>query len=285
MRCVWLIVSITSKSPLAVIRTALHVARASLPAYSHVSSPKKFTQHQLFACLVLKSFLRLDYRGVVAHLVDCPSLVEAIGLDHIPHYTTLQKAARRLLTVPHARKLLATTVRRHMKRRKRVGRAAIDSTGLESSSASNYFVRRRAATGSPWKSMVYHRFPKLVVLCQTDSHMILASRSCRGPMPDVIDFQPLLGEASQNLRFDAVLADAGYDSEANHRFGRETCRVRTIIPAKRGPRTIKPAAGRYRRLMQTRFDGERPVNPTPGFQRRPVRACLRSASMCQQCWG
>ena len=31
--------------------------------------------------------------------------------------------------------------------------------------------------------------------------------------------------------------------------------------------------------------GKRPANPTPGFQRRPVRACLRSASMCQQCWG
>ena len=218
--------SITSKSPLAVIRTALQVAQASLPLYSHPSSPKKFTQHQLFACLVLKSFMRLDYRGAVTLLVDCPSLTEAIGLDDIPHYTTLQKASRRLLKLPLARRLLATTVKRHLKRCKRVRRAAIDSTGLESSSASNYFVRRRAATGSPWKSMVYHRFPKLVVLCHADSHMILASRTTRGPMPDVIDFQPLLKEASADLRFDSIVADAGYDSEANHRFGREDCGVR-----------------------------------------------------------
>jgi hypothetical protein len=247
-------VSVTSKSPLAVIRTALRVAQASLPAYSHVCSPKKFTQHQLFACLVLKSSLQLDYRGAVIHLADCPSLSEAIGLQEIPHYTTLQKAACRLLKIPMARRLLATTVRQHLKRRRRVPQAAIDSTGLASSSASSYFVRRRAATGSPWKKMVYHRFPKLTVLCHTESHFILVDRSGRGPMPDVIDFQPLLGEASQTLRIDSILADAGYDSEANHRFGREGCGTRTTIPAKRGRPGTKPARGRYRRLMQTRFN-------------------------------
>jgi len=80
-----------------VILAALAVAERSLPVYSHRCSPKKFTQHQLFACLVLKSFLKTDYRGVVAHLADCPSLVEVLGLPAIPHYTTLQKAARRLL--------------------------------------------------------------------------------------------------------------------------------------------------------------------------------------------
>jgi hypothetical protein len=37
--------------------------RRALLLYSHRNSPKKFTQHQLFACLVLKNFLRTDYRG------------------------------------------------------------------------------------------------------------------------------------------------------------------------------------------------------------------------------
>jgi hypothetical protein len=35
---------------------ALATAQRALPLYSHRCSPKKFTQHQLFACLVLKSF-------------------------------------------------------------------------------------------------------------------------------------------------------------------------------------------------------------------------------------
>jgi hypothetical protein len=41
-----------SKSPIAVLLTSLQVARDALPEYSHINSPKKFTQHQLFACLI-----------------------------------------------------------------------------------------------------------------------------------------------------------------------------------------------------------------------------------------
>jgi len=85
--------STTSKSPAAVLRVALEVASQAFPAYSHRCSPKKFTQHQLFACLVLKNFLKTDYRGVTGQLQDCSSLQQILGLRHVPHYTTLQKAA------------------------------------------------------------------------------------------------------------------------------------------------------------------------------------------------
>jgi hypothetical protein len=54
----------------AVVLAALATARRGLAAYSHHCSPRKFTQHQLFACLVLKNFLKTDYRGVAAHLAD-----------------------------------------------------------------------------------------------------------------------------------------------------------------------------------------------------------------------
>ena len=124
-----------------MILAALATAKRSLPSYSYRYSPKKFTQHQLFACLVLKSFLKTDYRGIVAHLTDCPSLVEALGLKEVPHYTTLQKAARRLLASTPAKRLLDATVREHLGRKRRVTRTAIDSTGLESTAASGYFVR------------------------------------------------------------------------------------------------------------------------------------------------
>ena len=82
------------------------VAKRALLAYRHVNSPKKFTQHQLFACLVLKNFQRLDYRGITEQLLDCPSLTEAIELDYVPHYTTLQKAAQRLLACELVQSLL-----------------------------------------------------------------------------------------------------------------------------------------------------------------------------------
>src|SRR5579872_6250640 len=87
----------TSKSPRRILLTAFELASGVLPEYSHSFSPRKFTQSQLFACLVLKSSLQLDYRGVTELLSDSQDLRESIGLKNVPHYTTLQKGAARLL--------------------------------------------------------------------------------------------------------------------------------------------------------------------------------------------
>ena len=244
----------TSKSPKNVVQAALCVARRSLPTYAHRCSPKVFTQHQLFACLVLKNFLKTDYRGVVAHLQDHPSLVEMMELKRVPHFTTLQKATRRLLSADRARRLLDETVRQQMGRKKRVQDAAIDSTGLQCGTASAYFVRRRKKVGSPWKTVTYHRYPKLGLVCDTRNHFILSFRVGSGPRPDVDEFRPLVADALKRVRLSRMVADAGYDSEPNHQFARDSHGVRTIIPPKHGRPTDKPATGRYRRLMQTRFD-------------------------------
>jgi len=248
--------SVTSKSPKAVILTAWKIAQASLPAHRHRNSPKKFTQHQLFACLVLKNFLKTDYRGLVEHLSDCRSLADSIELICIPHYTTFQKAARRLLVNKTAQKLLDETIRVRMKRRTRVKETAIDSTGLNATNASAYFVKRRSTKESPWKKMTYRRYPKLGIVADVTNHFILAFRSGKGPCPDVNEFEGLIRQAAARVKLKTVLADAGYDSESNHRFGREEMSLRTIIPPKHGRPTEKPARGRYRRLMQIRFDQE-----------------------------
>jgi hypothetical protein len=87
----------TTKSPRKLLRTAYLAARESLQPYAHRFSPKKFTQHQLFACLVLKEFYKLDYRGITELLSDAPDLRSVIELDTVPHWTTLQKASDRLL--------------------------------------------------------------------------------------------------------------------------------------------------------------------------------------------
>ncbi|MGH8595742.1 MAG: transposase, partial [Gammaproteobacteria bacterium] len=234
---------------------ALNMARRALPAYSHVCSPKKFTQHQLFACLVLKNFLKTDYRGLAAHLADHPVLVQCVlELRCVPHYTTFQKASRRLLALPKVRKLLGASIRMQFGRRRRVKSSAADSTGLESTSASPYFVRRRNRVTGPWKTVIYHHYPKLGLLCDVRSHFILAARAGRGPRPDVDEFRPLIREALRWIRLARINADAGYDSEPNHRFAREEHGIRTLIPPAIGRPTDKPARGRYRRLMQVRFD-------------------------------
>lgn len=106
----------TSKSPRTVALEALEVARRTLETYSHRFSPRKFTQHQLFALLVLKAHQRQDYRGVVALVADMPGLAGELGLAAVPHYTTLQKAADRLLGDARVQQLLDATVERRRKK-------------------------------------------------------------------------------------------------------------------------------------------------------------------------
>ena len=84
---------------------ALAAGKEAFSDHSHKFSPKKFTQPQLFACLVLKEFEKKDYRGVAQLLIDCADLRDAIGLASVPHFTTLQKACRRLLKFEYARRL------------------------------------------------------------------------------------------------------------------------------------------------------------------------------------
>ncbi len=135
------------------------MGQAKLADYSLRNSPRKFTQPQIFACLVLKTSLGLDYRGLEGLLDDSADLCQVIGLESVPHYTTFQKASRKLLANAHAQPLLDEAVRRALGRRKSVDHAAIGSTGLECTAASNYFVTRRDRVGNPWKMLIYSHVP------------------------------------------------------------------------------------------------------------------------------
>lgn len=101
----------TTKSPRKVLLVAHAIGVESLAAYSHLFSPRKFTQHQLFAVLVLKEFMRCDYRKVAELLEECSDLREVISLESVPHYTTIQKASKRLLKFSSAKSLLESTVK------------------------------------------------------------------------------------------------------------------------------------------------------------------------------
>ena len=244
--------STTTKSPRKVLVMAYATAQTVLPVYAHRFSPHRFTLPQLFACLVLKTFLKLDYRGITALLEDCLDLRQAIRLQKIPHYTTLQKASVKLLRLPVANRLLLQSVETVLKTKKIV-LSAIDSTGLEAGHISAYFVRRRSRVPDLWQTTHYKRFPKLTVICDCHTHLILGTLTTRGPSVDVNQFRGIFQSVARQFSLMNILGDAGYDSEGNHRCAREENHVTSIIPAKSGRPTRKKSKKKYRRLMQTRF--------------------------------
>lgn len=87
---------VATRSPVALARKALEVARHALPAYSSKYSKKDFTQHQLLAMLALGQFFKTDDRGLVALLADLSDLRDTLGLRKVPHPTTLFHARQRL---------------------------------------------------------------------------------------------------------------------------------------------------------------------------------------------
>ena len=253
----------TTKSPRRVLLVAHGVARRCMPAYSHRCSPKKFTQHQLFACLALKEFLKLDYRGVEALLAETPELCAAIDLKQAPDFSTLQKASRRLLKLPQVRRMLGdtlSTARRMSVLRKHVKLAAIDASGFDAHHASNYFVRRRARNGKitgNWHSTTYRHFPKLAVVCDCKTHLILGMAIERGPCPDFDNWEPAMIQASQNHQIEMLLCDAGYDAEWVHQAARIVFGTRTIIPPEHGRPTDKLPVGYFRRRMKLHFNSNK----------------------------
>jgi hypothetical protein len=281
----------TSKSPRCVIETAYLVGQEALPPYSHYYSPKKFTQPQLFACLVLKEFLQLDYRKLSALLEDCGELGSAIGLTNVPHFTTFQKAAQRLLRIPLANRLLDQTIRLAQNQhqlRSSVPLAAGDGTGWESHHVSHYYVKRRASCSKYWQKTTYARFPKAGILCDCKSHLILAIVPGRGPGPDIKHFRALLDQGLRRLPIATAAFDAGYDAEHAHQYARGECDVRTLIPPLVGRRTNKPPSGYWRRTMAqrlhlTRYGQRWQVETVVSMLKRLMGSALRARLYWTQC--
>jgi Transposase DDE domain len=103
------------------------------------------------------------------------------------------------------------------------------------------------------RSAVNKRLPKLSLAVQASSHLILAAKATTGLGADHAHFPWLLLTAAQRMSLETVLADAGYDSEDNHRLARDELGMRSLIPATCGRTGAKGPMGHYRRLMRQRF--------------------------------
>ena len=88
-------------------------AKRALPLYSHRFSPKKFNQPQLLTILVLKEAKRSDYRGIAQELREWRELRQVLELteDSVPNYSTLCKAASRLLREKKLRGFIESNAR------------------------------------------------------------------------------------------------------------------------------------------------------------------------------
>jgi hypothetical protein len=231
---------------LTFARLAYEVAQRSLPERAHKFAPKRYTQPQLLACLLLKEYLGLDYRTAQETLELPDGLREALGLRAVPDYSTLWRFAHDKA----AAEVVATALTETIELLKASGHdpptdvplVAIDSTGLFCGHASRYFEQRRSRARSA-ASYPARAYQKWAAALWTGPQIVVAQLSKPGPCGDYPDLPPLASMALASVPGAIVLADAGYDCEANHVFCRERLGVLSLIPAK----TRRYVAGPRRR--------------------------------------
>jgi hypothetical protein len=264
----------TCRSPLELMRRAYTLGRRLWPDFGSPFSRHDFTRPQLFACLAVRESLRLSYRKAEAFLADVPDWLAEVGLARVPDHNTLWRAVGVLLKkrrVERALDLLAADEARGLRADLAAKPLTVDATCYEPRHRSRHYDRvcrkmdlkpgqkyaERPGKYGPAvnaaRSAKLRRMPKLALAVAAASHRVLAARAALGNGSDAPDFDPLLYPAWRRAAVRTVVADAGYDSEANHRVARLDMGVRSVIPAKIGRPSSTAPAGRFRRLMRQRF--------------------------------
>jgi len=255
------------------MRTAYDLARCLLPDYRCKFSRHDFTLAQLFACLVLREFFGVSFRKAEAILRDSPELLGEAGLKTAPDHNTLWRAMNHIVRTRHSNRMLDVLTDLFARARLLgLGQKplAIDSTCFELHHRSVHYDRRcrhmalqrhprkPKKPGSWGKSVNAGRSrqtratPKLAIAVAAGCHLILAAKTRLGTGADCRDFDGLLYDAWRRAGVKTVVADAGYDSEANHCIARQDLGVRSIISLGGGRPTSKLPTGRWRRHMAKR---------------------------------
>jgi hypothetical protein len=230
-------------------RLAIATARRVAPPRLSRHADPVYHPASLLAALLLREHLRLTYRGVEDLLRLSDRLRRLFGLRIVPDHSTLWWFGRRHLNPDVIAAALGETVARVTGRLPAPRLVALDSTGPWLSHASRWF-ERRAERGRGQRGWL-----KWALASWIEPQTLLAQRVRPGPAGDFGDLVPLAGAAHAVLPFERLVADAGYDSEANHRFGREELGVDTLIPAKKRRSVRVVATTPYRREMVRRLGG------------------------------
>ncbi len=227
---------------LAFARLARTVAERTLPERAHKFAPKRYTQPQLLTCLLIKEYLRLDYRTASELLALSDALQRTLGLGAVPDHSTLWWFARHKATPEVLEAALAETVAL-LREAPTSGPdppggssplssvIAVDSTGFYTGRASRYYDQRCEDTGTAPRRR-RRSYQKWAAALWTGPQLVTAQLSRPGPQGDYPDLPPLVEATQRALPVTLVLADAGYDCEANHVFCREHLGVMALIPAK-----------------------------------------------------
>ena len=200
--------------------------RAGNPRYVHRFGPKKFQTWVLCLGMVVKQVYRLSYRRAMRFLDE--------HFNISLHWTTLQKAAKRL---PKSlwQSLLASTIETDC-----IPIAAADGTGFSRTNPSHYFLKRIDRDGPIGRPI------QAITLVDVGRRKFLAGNFYAKPYHEAQRIPYLHGRSP--VIPDVLLMDKGFDAEWLHQWLHDNGTF-SVAPVRKGCRR-----GRFRRMLRDCFD-------------------------------
>jgi len=217
--------------------------QCDVPLFSCCYSKRVFTQHQHVKCLVLKTVFRLRYRELVELLEVSDTLVEEIGLERVPHFTTLQKFAARFPC--RILEQLITSIARAVCGG--ILDLGIDSTGFSLDTGSYHYSHRIGR-------LERHRdYVKTTLAVDTRTHCVAAVKTRLKRRHDIIDAKPTLNKARKAGVIQRVVADRGYDSEDLMEYITRKLHAKPVIALKYANKPLEKTRGKIRQQLKQNF--------------------------------
>jgi len=237
-------------------RTKELCKRAGVRKYNSKYSNKLYDNYQHTTLQCIRQYEQKGYERFIKDLPDKSRFVEFLKLNSIPHYTAMQKFAKRtkqtVLDLVLAMALARTGIK------KVVG--GVDGTGNKPNRASVYYVYRleyfarknkKKKRGRPRKKRKVRRFIKVFPFVELRKQIPIAVVFSRRSGNESPYFEPVAKKAMKCCKpFKEIPLDMGYDAEHVHEFIREEMNALSIIPARNEKVPIWRTQGRYRKLMK-----------------------------------
>jgi hypothetical protein len=234
------------------ILKALKIKQVRL--YGSKFSKKTYTLHQHIVLLALREYRNgMGFERFCRELPDYVALLAFLGLEQIPHFTTLHKVSQRLKG-----SLMDSIILGFAQKAK--FRAGIDSTGLSLQHSTYYYEQRlehfrkakKKKPGRPRKRRrKKHQYTS--IFADLDKQLILSTKLLRGKKSDKRMMRPTMNKAREV--FDKVIsndADKGYDAEYNHKFTNEELCAEDYIKLVNKDVPVRRTSGENRKKVKIR---------------------------------
>lgn len=230
--------------------------RAGISKRNSKFSNKIYDNFQHITLQCTRQYEQKGYERFIEDMPDKQHLIDFLKLKSLPHFTAMQKFAKRIKHTTLDLVLAMALAR--MGTKKIIG--GVDGTGNRANRASFYYVYRlesfarknkKKKPGRPKKKRKVRRFIKTFPFVELRKQIPIGALFSRRQGSEAPYFKPVAKKAMKcGKPFKEILLDMGYDAEHVHEFIREEMNALSIIPARNEKVPVWKTQGRYRKQMK-----------------------------------